>query len=74
LNFKIEFTLYPDYSYVNPSHPHFRLTKQSQKKKTVNCPEGMTEKQFARSKGLKLIYDCGKDRWVYDITCSEACL
>jgi len=67
LNFINEATLYPDYSYVNVSHPHFRLTKQSQKKRTVNCPEGMTEKQFARSKGLKLIYDCGKDRWVYNI-------
>ena len=37
------------------------------KKKTVNCPESMTEKEYARSKGLKLIYDCGKDRWVYNI-------
>jgi len=68
LNFRNETTLYPDYSYVNITHPHFRLTKQSQKKKTVNCPESMTEKEFARSKGLKLIYDCGKDRWIYDIS------
>jgi hypothetical protein len=67
LEFVKEATLYPDYSYVSSAHPHFRLTKQSQKKKTVNCPESMTEKEYARSKGLKLIYDCGKDRWVYNI-------
>lgn len=33
LEFVKEATLYPDYSYVSSAHPHFRLTKQSQKRK-----------------------------------------
>lgn len=52
----------PDYSYVDFSTFN-RVSKQSQKKGSVNCPENMTELEFANSRGLHRIWDCGKIRW-----------
>jgi len=67
LNFKMVNDYRPDYSYVNIKSPNERLSKQSQKKGIVNCPEGMTEYDWAHARGLARIWDCGKKRWVYYI-------
>jgi len=63
LKFTLAEELPPDYSYVQP--PAKRLSKQSQKKKTVNCPPGLTELQWAKQRGLARIWDCGHKRWEY---------
>ena len=58
----------PDYYYVNMKNPKRRLSKQSQSKKNSECPKGMTELQWANSRGLSRIWDCGKTRWEFSIT------
>jgi hypothetical protein len=58
----------PDYSYVNVAKPKERISKQSQKKAAVNCPSGLTEKQWAEQRGLSRIWDCGKVRWTLSLT------
>jgi hypothetical protein len=65
LGFTKESTLPPDYSYVDFKNPSKRISKQSQRKSAVDCPEDLTEKEFAVSKDLHRIWDCGKVRWVY---------
>lgn len=62
LGFVKDTELPPDYSYVN-FKTGFRHSKQSQKKDTVNCPAEMTELEFARSRNMHRIWDCGKIRW-----------
>lgn len=57
--------LKPDYYYVNIKAPKKRLSKQSQSKKNSNCPKEMTELEWANSRGLSRIWDCGKTRWNY---------
>jgi hypothetical protein len=56
-----------DYSYVNIAKPNARLSKQSQKKDATNCPEGLTESQWALQRGLAKIWDCGKKRWKFTL-------
>jgi hypothetical protein len=52
----------PDYFY----HKGIKVfSKQSRQKKTVNTPEGMTERQHAEADGLARVYDCGKIRYKY---------
>lgn len=67
LNFEMETDYRPDYSYVNIKSPNERLSKQSQKKSIVNCPENMTEYDWAHARGLARIWDCGKKKWVYSL-------
>lgn len=57
--------LKPDYYYVNVKNPKKRISKQSQSKKNSNCPKEMTELEWANSRGLSRIWDCGKTRWNY---------
>lgn len=57
----------PDYCYVNMKNPKRRFSKQSQSKKQANCPPGMTELQWANSRGLSRIWDCGKARWEFEV-------
>jgi hypothetical protein len=57
----------PDYYYVDMKNPKCRIGKQSQSKKNSGCPEGMTELQWANSRGLSRIWDCGKIRWEFPI-------
>ena len=52
---------------INIENPTYRLSKQSQKKSSSNCPENLTEFQWAEMRGLKKIWDFGKKRWVYTI-------
>lgn len=57
----------PDYYYVNMKNPKRRLSKQSQSKKKAQCPPDMTELQWANSRGLSRIWDCGKTRWEFSL-------
>lgn len=67
LQFVLETEYRPDYSYVVIDRANARLSKQSQKKSTVNCPEGLTEYEWAKQRGLSRIWDCGKKRWVFKL-------
>lgn len=67
LNFQLDEELKPDYSYVNLRNCKKRLSKQSQKKSSSNCPKNKTEYQWAIERGLARIWDCGKIRWKYTI-------
>lgn len=66
LNFCLEREYKPDYSYIDTASIT-RLSKQSQKKEAVDCPEELTEHQWALQRGLVRVYDCGKKRWNYKI-------
>lgn len=65
LGFSLEKEYGPDYSYVNKNKAVVRLSKQSQKKSSVNCPLGVTELEWANERDLSRIWDCGKKRWVF---------
>lgn len=67
LKFSLDKEYRPDYSYVKIDKATERISKQSQKKQTVNCPEGLTEFQWAHERGLARIWDCGKKRWIFKI-------
>ncbi len=67
LGFKLEKNHKPDYCYVNSKSPNKRISKQSQKKSSSNCPNGMTEFEWADLRGLKKLWDKGKKRWVYHL-------
>lgn len=66
IGFKLDGLLKPDYSYVLIKKPTIRYNKQSMKKKDIQCPSGMTEKEYLNSIGYSRIWDCGKKRWVYN--------
>jgi len=57
--------LRPDYYYLNIKNPKNRISKQSQSKKNSRCPDGVTELEWANSRGLSRIWDCGKSRWEF---------
>lgn len=63
LGFLKDDELGPDYGYVCVDRPTKIISKQSQKKKTTKCPDGMTELEWATQRGLARIWDCGKIRW-----------
>lgn len=67
MGFVLEKEYSPDYSYVEINNPRKRISKQSQKKKTTDCPEELTEHHWALQRGLARIYDCGKKRWVFKV-------
>lgn len=67
LGFDLERQYNADYCYVDRKNPVARISKQSQKKQTVNCPEGLTEYQWATDRGLFRLWDCGKKRWSYKL-------
>lgn len=62
LGFTNDETLGPDYTYFSKGKKG-RISKQSQMKSKTGCPEGMTEKEWAKQNGLSRIWDCGKIRW-----------
>jgi len=66
LGFSFDKEYPPDYFYwdVNKHQYH---SKQSQKKSSVNCPSGMTEREYCIERGLYRVWDCGKKKWVYDL-------
>ena len=67
IGFTLESELKPDYYYVDTKNPKKRISKQSQKKSNSNCPENMTELEWAKSRELSRIWDCGKTRWNYKL-------
>ena len=67
LNFELDKEYGPDYSYVNVKKSEKRLSKQSQKKSSTNCPKELTESQWAKQRDLAKIWDCGKKRWKFTI-------
>lgn len=68
LGFILEKELKPDYSYINMKNTkQGKLSKQSCKKKNIDCPEGKTEKEWMNECGYSRIWDCGKLRWIYVI-------
>ena len=68
LGFKLVDDLPPDYYYVNMSNPKGRLSKQSQSKRNSDCPKEKTELQWANDRGLSRIWDCGKARWIFNVS------
>lgn len=68
LGFSLDTQLRPDYMYVKKKRNWVRLSKQSQKKSRTGCPEGMTELQWANENGLSRIWDCGKRRWLFELS------
>lgn len=68
MGFILEKEYKPDYSYVNVDSPRKRISKQSQKKRATDCPQELTEHSWALQRGLARIYDCGKKRWVFDLS------
>ncbi len=65
LGFSLEKQYAPDYSYVDIANPSVRISKQSQKKSSTNCPANLTEYEWSKLRGLERIWDKGKIRWVY---------
>ena len=66
IGFTLEKKHKSDYSYLHTILQK-RLSKQSQKKSSSKCPDGMTESEWAFSRGLVRIYDYGKNRWVMNL-------
>ncbi len=62
MGFLLEKTYRPDYFYWDVKNDCYR-SKQSQKKKSTKCPEGMTEREWCWDRGLYRIWDCGKKKW-----------
>jgi very-short-patch-repair endonuclease/transposase/virulence-associated protein VapD len=62
MNFIKDIVSVPDYSYVLDGK---RYSKQSKRKKYINCKEGQTEKERMIELGYKRIWDCGKIKWIY---------
>lgn len=65
LGFGLERKLRPDYCYVRSDGS--RLSKQSQRKGLTECPENMTEREWAEHRGLRRVVDVGKVRWVRNL-------
>jgi len=68
MGFKAAGDLSPDYYYVDTKNPKRRISKQSQSKRSSQCPKEMTELEWANARGLSRIWDCGKIRWEFDIS------
>ena len=67
LGFELEQEIPKDYFYVSRYNCTIQYSKQSQKKTNVNCPETMTELEWALQRGLRRVADLGKKRWVLQI-------
>lgn len=66
LGFKLDCEYPPDYFYWDVENKKY-VSKQSQQKKKVNCPAGMTEHEWAKERGLYRTWDCGKKKWIYNL-------
>ena len=67
LGFCLDCILPPDYIYLNKKDLNISHSKQSQCKKTTNCPKDITEKEWAERKDLVQVFDAGKKRWIYKL-------
>lgn len=68
LGFDLNQELKPDYSYVDLNTTFVRVSKQSQMKSATDCPKDKTEKEWCLERNLVRIWDCGKKRWIYNLT------
>lgn len=69
LGFTLEKELPPDYSYVVARGGSVkRLSKQSCKKSNKGCPVDKTEREWMAELGYARMWDCGKKRWVFNLT------
>lgn len=66
--FKLDGELGPDYSYVSGDR---RVSKQRSTKKRLGASNDQTEHQRALQLGLCRIWDCGKKRWVRQLTADK---
>ncbi len=66
LGFNLKKEYGPDYFYWDVKK-HKYVSKQSQQKKKVECPDGMTEREWCVERGLFRIWDCGKRLWVFGL-------
>lgn len=66
LGFIMEQEYAPDYFYWDIKK-HIAMSKQSQQKKKVNCPDELTEYDWCKSRGLYRIWDCGKKKWTFKV-------
>jgi GNAT superfamily N-acetyltransferase len=64
LGFELDCVLPPDYFYVKEGDPEVAFSKQSQSKNATGCPRSVTEKEWAKRKGLIQVFDAGKKRWI----------
>lgn len=67
LNFSLDCVLPPDYIYLKEDDINVSYSKQSQCKKVTGCPSGITEKAWAKKRGLIQVFDAGKKRWIYKL-------
>jgi len=70
LGFQLEKEYRPDYFYYDRQNKRC-FSKQSQKKSSCNCPDSMTEFEWASYRGLVRFYDWGKKRWAYNLKPNE---
>jgi len=64
LGFNHDGALPPDYWYIKGQ---VRYPKQRFQKRFTGCPPEVTEHDFMRQQNYLRLWDCGKDRWVYNI-------
>lgn len=67
LNFSLDCILPPDYVYLKEDNINVSHSKQSQCKKFTGCPSDITERDWAKRKGLVQVFDAGKKRWIYKL-------
>jgi hypothetical protein len=68
MGFTMSKELYQDYSYIKASNGKNRIPKQECKKANIACVDGQTESERMTELGYYKIWDCGKKRWVLNIS------
>ena len=70
LGFELDTELAPSYWYLRPREErlYHRFTFSKQKLVAKGYDSNLTEKQITRDMGLLKIWDCGKKRWVMQVT------
>lgn len=68
MGFTMSKELYQDYSYIKASNGKNRIPKQECKKANIGCVDGQTESERMTELGYYKIWDCGKKRWVLNIS------
>lgn len=66
LGFRLDREYPPDYFYWDVKG-HCYVSKQSQQKKKVGCPEGITEREWCMKRGLYRVWNCGRKKWIFKI-------
>jgi hypothetical protein len=72
LDFSLEKEYPPSYFYYDHKKQKY-CNKQSQRQTNKNRPEGMTIVDWNNSRRMYVIWDCGKKKWVYNLTKINFC-